>query len=856
MAKPLAPKRAGHDGRAAVVVGLDAFGTITAAGGRGQPMAWSVRTPLLRDVIPVGKTAGLEPLEWEPVEAEPRLDDRAFSVASIDSSDLTVLARYVAGADSDLPVGVTVQQVIGRLFHPTYAASKESYDAAEVIASLLSARPLTALRTLWWTWSGRLDTSRQILWGLARDDRRCIRATALAVHDVVDTVRRMREAARDPRGLGREPPAEVVARCGGNSLALTRQGSDCPARGIVPRLLEEVWIRAVKEHAQLRYGRRRRSLLALLLGRGFAILNAYVPWYGLPNWVPFRQWIEIANLRALYEDLRAQNLYDTRTLAPCSEDPLPSRPTVLHWRTADGSFNDLADPAMGQAGTPFGRSVPLEFTRARELPGEPDPRVISRRLLGRETFIPALSLNLLAGAWIQFQVNDWFGYADADPMKPFNIDFEDGDDRLALRPMPVPDRGRHPRRSSDSPTFINRVTQWWDASQIYGSDDRTQWSVRSGLDGKLALENALLPRHPVTGIEVTGYNQDWWVGLSVLHHLFTLEHNAICDRLRQAYRAWSDEQLFQVARLVNAALIAKIHTLEWTLAILAHPTVKIAMDATWWGLAGEWVKTHVGRLADSEAISGIPGSATDHHSAPYAVPEEFVSVCRMYRALMPDEVTLHRLAGDGGAERFALNELIGRHARAVVGRFSMTNVLYSLGIANSGKLTLGNYPRPVQESAVDAGHVVDLAAVELVRDRERGVPRYNELRRLLRMKPVRSFHELNPQWAGRLRDVYGTEKGRDRVDLLDLIVGLFAETPPPGFGFGDTAFRIFMLMASRRLKSDRFFTVEYTPTVYTRIGLDWIDDNDMRTVLLRHYPALAPAIIDVRNGFAPWRRIH
>jgi len=28
----------------------------------------------------------------------------------------------------------------------------------------------------------------------------------------------------------------------------------------------------------------------------------------------------------------------------------------------------------------------------------------------------------------------------------------------------------------------------------------------------------------------------------------------------------------------------------------------------------------------------------------------------------------------------------------------------------------------------------------------------------------------------------------------------------PGFGFSDTAFRIFILMASRRLKSDRFFT--------------------------------------------------
>ena len=39
------------------------------------------------------------------------------------------------------------------------------------------------------------------------------------------------------------------------------------------------------------------------------------------------------------------------------------------------------------------------------------------------------------------------------------------------------------------------------------------------------------------------------------------------------------------------------------------------------------------------------------------------------------------------------------------------------------------------------------------------------------------------------------------------MVGLLAETPPEGFGFSDTAFRIFILMASRRLQSDRFLTV-------------------------------------------------
>ena len=81
---------------------------------------------------------------------------------------------------------------------------------------------------------------------------------------------------------------------------------------------------------------------------------------------------------------------------------------------------------------------------------------------------------------------------------------------------------------------------------------------------------------------------------------------------------------------------------------------------------------------------------------------------------------------------------------------------------------------------------------------------------------------------------------------------LFAEPLPPGFGFSDTAFRIFILMASRRLKSDRFFTTDFTPRVYTQTGMNWIADNTFSTVLLRHAPALNSALARVDNAFAPW----
>ena len=43
-------------------------------------------------------------------------------------------------------------------------------------------------------------------------------------------------------------------------------------------------------------------------------------------------------------------------------------------------------------------------------------------------------------------------------------------------------------------------------------------------------------------------------------------------------------------------------------------------------------------------------------------------------------------------------------------------------------------------------------------------------------------------------------------------------------------------MASRRIKSDRFYTDDFTPAVYTQPGIEWINNNNMSTVLLRHFP--------------------
>jgi hypothetical protein len=185
-------------------------------------------------------------------------------------------------------------------------------------------------------------------------------------------------------------------------------------------------------------------------------------------------------------------------------------------------------------------------------------------------------------------------------------------------------------------------------------------------------------------------------------------------------------------------------------------------------------------------------------------------------------------------------------------RMEMGDMWYSFGLASAGAVCLHNYPNALRKLTRVDGQITDLATLDIVRDRERGVPRYNDFREAIRMPRRKTIDEITPnkQWASEINEVYNGD-----VDAVDLQIGMQAEQPPKGYGFSDTAFRIFILMASRRLKSDRFFTTDFRPEVYTQVGFDWVNHTTMKDVLLRHYPELEPVIGDVERIFAPWPKL-
>jgi hypothetical protein len=564
-------------------------------------------------------------------------------------------------------------------------------------------------------------------------------------------------------------------------------------------------------------------------------------------------------------------------------------------RQTDGTCNDPTDTMMGAVNVRFGRNIPVLLPDPDAgAPGyvpnpfvypdeatlmTPDPRTVSRTLFTRGgNFKPIPFLNMLSAAWIQFQVHDWLNHGANSTTDVFHIPL-DADDplrRFNITQMvlgkTVPDARQGAELALLPPVYKNAVTHWWDGSQIYGSDQATADSLRDrDAHGNLLATltvgpDGLLPAES-DGFEQTGFRDNWWIGLALMHNLFSQEHNSIVAMLRASHPEMDEQALYDHARLINAADIAKIHTIEWTPAILPNPTLGVAMNANWSGLKTyaapgtdlTGLLAYVNTLPPAEsagiiaAMEGVAGGTRNLQGVPYSITEEFTSVYRMH-ALLPESLDVLSAKTGAVVKNVPLAKARNADARALEVKYGVRDLLYTFGVAHPGALVPLNYPAFMQALELPFG-IVDMGTVDILRDRERGVPRYNDFREQLRLPRVASIEALTDDTdiQARLHKVYGA--GDDAINQVDLLVGTFAEAQRPTcYGFGETLFQVFTLMATRRLQADRFFTTDFTPAVYTDEGMAWIAGTSMKTVLLRHYRELASTgLAGVSNAFYPWK---
>jgi hypothetical protein len=175
---------------------------------------------------------------------------RAAAGPPMPASDLTMLSDYVNGRGDVVDVGIVVQGVLGRLFDAGYRATRDTYEASRLVPQFPRAMPH---RAWWWRLSGKLARSQKLLAAAAKDDPVAIHATTNTVHNVVETLTRMRAFAAE--GNARVPAPVAVARCLAAPPALLRW---CTAEMRVPGLARPI---------------RPGTLVVLRLGRAHDVLH-------------------------------------------------------------------------------------------------------------------------------------------------------------------------------------------------------------------------------------------------------------------------------------------------------------------------------------------------------------------------------------------------------------------------------------------------------------------------------------------------------------------------------------------------------------------------------------------------------
>jgi len=581
-----------------------------------------------------------------------------------------------------------------------------------------------------------------------------------------------------------------------------------------------------------------------------------------PHWSKWPTFPIIRFPLGLIQLIIHRGILDRENLLPA---PLPPPlkepgPDLKYWPD-NGYGVDRINPEAAAQGSPYGLNMPAVPVVRRHVSLPQDVQFLAEKLLARQKFKPAgAQLNVMAAAWVQTMVHDWvFHYLnDAVPPVVLNKGAEYGCPMKTFKFKPTL------QRKGDDGTYNNSRTAWWDASFLYGQDEEHANMARTFKDGLLKVNNKNPDTLPVNENDVieVGDQQNSWVGVALLQELFLKEHNAVAREIAKnnPELAGNDNELFHRARLVVAAVVAKVHTVDWTCQLLNTYTLNVGMNTNWYGIfkalnLPKWLNIF------GEPLSLIGKDHTNTFGVPYCLTEEFVAVYRLH-PLLPDGLLI-----DEDGTFFSLTELFAQKGQAVLRSAPERpqQLLNSVLKYPCGSLELHNYPaalRQLNPTALNGeplpdSEQIDLAALELYRDRERGIQRYNDFRRALQLRPMKNFDDLtsymnhvpNPDLVKSLVEAYGV----NGIEDVDLLVGCLAEDKITGFAISETSFTIFLLMASRRLETDPFLNEKFTDEVYSSTGKAWVTKTlGLRDVLERHYPKVAKNIPPGQSAFTPY----
>ena len=451
---------------------------------------------------------------------------------------------------------------------------------------------------------------------------------------------------------------------------------------------------------------------------------------------------------------------------------------ALHFRTIDGSDNNLADPALNQANTDFARVGPANFADGFDAmqPG-PNPREISNIVVanGPDTHLEVngVALSGMMYAWGQFVDHDLDLEKSGVNTADISIPVPAGDTLPQGTVIPVTRVAIDPATGvpGHPATAINTVTGWLDGSQVYGSDPVTAASLRTA-DGHMKvsagdnLPIVMTAQGPAfaAGDVRAQENPD----LTALQTLFVREHNYQVNQLQQEHPRWSGDQLYEMAKAITTAEMVNITYKEFLPHLLGpdaipayhgyDPNVNAGITEEFEGAAYRFGHSIVS--ADINGISNL-GATTAEQS----LADTFFEAPAAFTA-------------SGGADGLL------RHLASDTAQPLDTHIVEEL-----------------RSFLSDPPDAIDLAATNIQRAHDLGLGTLNQTREALGFAPYKSFDQITSDsaTASALKQAYGT------VDAVDLWTGGLAEDHPAGAAIGQTFGRIIADQFTALRDGDRLY---------------------------------------------------
>ena len=482
-----------------------------------------------------------------------------------------------------------------------------------------------------------------------------------------------------------------------------------------------------------------------------------------------------------------QQLYDS-----LQHPPVAQLGDEYKYRTADGSFNNIAAPQVGAANTHYARSVP---PRTMQSPDLPEPEDLFDNLMARHQFKP-------------------------HPAKLSSMLFY-------LASIIIHDLFRTDRWDNTK----TKTSSYLDLAPLYGCDQTEQDAMRTFEDGKIKPDcfssKRILGFPPGVGAMLIMFNRfhNYVVGqLAAINEAgrFTKPKG---DAGKPAHIKY-DNDLFQTARLINCGLYVNIILKDYvrTILNLNRTDSDWDLDPRTATLTGPTANGTPGNQVSAEFNLVYRWHACVSEKDDKWTQEEYA---RLFPGKDPSQITMIQfLTGVGmweaGLSSDPLNRPFANLQRAANGGLdddALVKILADGTEDLAGAFGSSNVP-------------VILKAVEILgikQARSWNLATLNEFRAFFNLAKHESFESINkdPKIADALRHFY------DHPDLVELYPGLVVEEAKDttgdeagsGLSPNYTISRAVLSDAVSLIRGDRFYTVDYTPNNLTNWGFHEVSSD-------------------------------